>query len=49
MADVHVPWISLAGDDRNDQRMSEDIDVKHEDVSTGLVSEGSVGISAKRK
>jgi hypothetical protein len=49
MADVNVPWISLAGDDRNDTRMSEDIDVEHEDVSTELVSEGSGGISAKRK
>jgi hypothetical protein len=49
MADVNVPWISLADDDRNDKRMSEDVDVEHEDVSTGLVSERSVGTSSKRK
>lgn len=49
MADVNVPWLSLAGDDHQDPLKSEDMDVEHEDASPGHVSDGSVGISAKRK
>lgn len=49
MAHVNIPWLSLAGDDHEDQLKSEDMAVEHEDASPGHVSDGSVGISAKRK
>ncbi|KIK39217.1 hypothetical protein CY34DRAFT_14538 [Suillus luteus UH-Slu-Lm8-n1] len=42
MLDMNVPWLSLAGDDRDGTYISEDMDVVHEDLAMGIKSQGSV-------